>query len=422
MAMSKKTRTKNRPEITYEKKSKGLPKEYAKLREDIITTPVYEFHQDAILSEYPALTKKESSEHGFQKDAEPDEEYIDCPEMETNYIETGEGPSFISSIGDSPPQSFVDLARQKIAEEFNDNDDSAMIHKIMNVLNDWEDKRKDFLQMQPEVRDWLEITFCDMLEAEIKRGSQPRDIEPDIFFWISGSDVFYKVNDKPFHGITLMNIPSEIDKDEEQAKWKEEIKKAENFLEIVIYRNKKLAEIAKKISEHQKDFFLSFNLEDAIKQLKPLRLDEVGKKSTISRLIQNKYVQTPLGNFPLALFFPGKISVKALDILRNVKNFWSDIRKNPNQLLPSAKEQNIILKFFGIDNFTPDTIKKTLWPEVELKGEKGRYTTPTTLLQKLLEKLGKSVSESDIKRMMNELSKEKPKKQKPLKKNERTAT
>ena len=70
--------------------------------------------------------------------------------------------------------------------------------------------------MDKEVRDWLITTFGDTLEAEIKLSPPHIKVEPDIFFWLSGGNVLCKVNDKPFQGLAVMNVPSDIKK---QAKW-----------------------------------------------------------------------------------------------------------------------------------------------------------------------------------------------------------
>ena len=145
MGMARKHRRKKREQPVSGPRRKRFPKHLVKLREDILIRPVYKFNTDEISSKYPALIKKESSRYGFRKDREINQEYIDPPEMDVQ-TESGEGPSLSDGISDRPPASSADRIRQKMMEDFNDKEDSEMIHKVMTVLKNWEQERKNIQQ------------------------------------------------------------------------------------------------------------------------------------------------------------------------------------------------------------------------------------------------------------------------------------
>ncbi|MDE2028118.1 MAG: RNA polymerase factor sigma-54 [Candidatus Omnitrophica bacterium] len=89
----------------------------------------------------------------------------------------------------------------------------------------------------------------------------------------------------------------------EKAFIKEKLNGALSFIKSVQLRSSTIVEITRYILEHQKNFF---EQDDAY--LNPLLLKDVARaigrnESTISRAINNKYVDTPKGVFPLKCFF-----------------------------------------------------------------------------------------------------------------------
>lgn len=95
------------------------------------------------------------------------------------------------------------------------------------------------------------------------------------------------------------------DKVDEQTKnfIREKIRNATSLISAIQQRKETLARVVSIIAETQKD-----SLIEGIEKLKPLTLKEVAQEcglheSTVSRVVMNKYVQTPAGVFPLRKFF-----------------------------------------------------------------------------------------------------------------------
>jgi len=94
-------------------------------------------------------------------------------------------------------------------------------------------------------------------------------------------------------------------------------------------RRDTLYKITKILVEEQKDFFLEG------RKVKPLTIKEVAKKinlspSTISRCVQNKYIKTPFGLFPLKHFFIHQCKTAQSSILDKLKKvIENEDRTNP---------------------------------------------------------------------------------------------
>lgn len=88
---------------------------------------------------------------------------------------------------------------------------------------------------------------------------------------------------------------------------RENIKSARWFIDAIERRRNTLYKIAVKIVEMQKEF-----LDEGVFYLKPVTMQEVANTigvsaSTISRAVDEKYMQTPQGIFPMRFFFTGGI-------------------------------------------------------------------------------------------------------------------
>ena len=84
---------------------------------------------------------------------------------------------------------------------------------------------------------------------------------------------------------------------------REKLKNAANLINAITQRKETLTRVITIIAETQKDALL-----EGMDKLRPLSLKEIAEKvsmheSTISRIVMNKYVQTPIGIFPLRGFF-----------------------------------------------------------------------------------------------------------------------
>ncbi len=90
---------------------------------------------------------------------------------------------------------------------------------------------------------------------------------------------------------------------EEKQFLRDKLQHATAFIKSIQQRNSTISEIGRYILEHQKDFF-----EHGHAALKPMSLNDIAlaidrNESTISRAINQKYIDTPQGIFPLKYFF-----------------------------------------------------------------------------------------------------------------------
>jgi len=113
----------------------------------------------------------------------------------------------------------------------------------------------------------------------------------------------------------------------------EKLSNALNFIKSIQLRGETLLKISRYIVEHQKDFF-----EGNSKHLNPMKIQDVAKflnrnDSTVSRAINNKYMETPMGLFPLRYFF-------TLAINDNNKGISSHTIKEEIRLFVDTEDKN----------------------------------------------------------------------------------
>ncbi|MDC0482288.1 RNA polymerase factor sigma-54 [Gammaproteobacteria bacterium] len=110
-----------------------------------------------------------------------------------------------------------------------------------------------------------------------------------------------KINEK------YINISSLKISDEDKEYIKNNLQEAKSFIKNIKYRNDTLLSLAESILSNQIDFF-----NYGIEKVKPMNLNEVAKdinvhESTVSRLTNGKYIETPYGVFELKFFFSSSI-------------------------------------------------------------------------------------------------------------------
>lgn len=142
---------------------------------------------------------------------------------------------------------------------------------------------------------------------------------------------------------------------------KEKFKEAENLLKALDSRYSSLYKVGAAILTHQKEF-----LEKGIKYLKPLTLRMLAEEtqlheSTISRIINRKYVQTPSGVFPLKFFFSSgyessdgtSLSSKAVkDLIKQIIS-----QENPEKPLSDNEVAKVLKSKYGV-NIARRTVTK----------------------------------------------------------------
>ena len=124
------------------------------------------------------------------------------------------------------------------------------------------------------------------------------------------------------------------------------MKNAIQFIKSIEQRGNTMHEIARYILEKQKDFF-----KDGIESLTPMTLKDVASainrnESTISRAVNNKYMDTPNGLLPLKFFFSQGMTDNTQRNVsnRSIKQEIQDLITSENKRSPLADQD--IEKYF----------------------------------------------------------------------------
>lgn len=133
---------------------------------------------------------------------------------------------------------------------------------------------------------------------------------------------------------------------------KEKLKLAENLLKALDSRYSTLYKVGQAILNTQKEF-----LEKGTQFLKPLTLKDLSlvtnlHESTISRVVSHKYVDTPLGIFPLKFFFSTGYQTKGGGSLSAtaIKDFIKEIiaQEDPQSPLSDSEISKLLYERHGL--------------------------------------------------------------------------
>ena len=167
----------------------------------------------------------------------------------------------------------------------------------------------------------LKIAIDEILKLNPKPGNTMNDgkrsvqeIVPDFIINNNGGELELILNSRNLPDLRVANVYKQMLNEYEQRQdktgkeaaqfVKQKIENAKLFIDTVRQRSETLYFCMKSIMDFQKDFFL----EGDEKLLKPMVLKDVSAKigmdiSTISRVSNSKYVQTPFGTYLLKYFF-----------------------------------------------------------------------------------------------------------------------
>lgn len=172
-------------------------------------------------------------------------------------------------------------------------------------------------------------------------------ITPEVFLKIEDKELRVYYNDKIFPKIrfneNLYNDMKsriyELSKDEREF-FKNKVKDAKDLIYLILERQDKVLKVAEYLVNKQKDFFLNLGY------LNILTLKEISKDlnlsiSTISRIVNEKYIDTPKGVLPFK-FLLGKEGVKKGVFGTKVKMFIKEIIDNENKKKPYS--DSVIVK------------------------------------------------------------------------------
>ncbi len=135
----------------------------------------------------------------------------------------------------------------------------------------------------------------------------------------------------------------EKSRDDRQARefLRQKIDAANAIIDAVRYRRERLLDVARCVFEAQRDF-----LDKGEQHIKVLRMSELADKlacdpSTISRTVDEKWVQTPRGIYPLRRFFTGGTESNNGEVLGwdSIKAKVQEIVDNENKADPLSDDQ-----------------------------------------------------------------------------------
>lgn len=123
---------------------------------------------------------------------------------------------------------------------------------------------------------------------------------------------------------------------------KQKLDSAKWFIDAIIQRQNTLLRTMEAIVDHQRDYFM----EGDETKLNPMILKDIAEKidmdiSTISRVVNSKYVSTPYGTFLLKSFFSESLSTEDGDEVstREVKKILQDIIEEEDKKKPHTDEK-----------------------------------------------------------------------------------
>jgi len=209
----------------------------------------------------------------------------------------------------------------------------------------------------------LKVSFEEVQKAlDIIRGLSPRPasgrfakgaspIFPDLIVEKIGNEYVVFHNDKNVPRLRINPTYREMIKKSsgsspETKKYvRQKLEQARWFLNALNQRRSTMIKVMEAIVEVQKDFF-----EHGIEHLKPLIMETIAEKvgmnvATISRVANDKYVQTPQGMLEIKYFFTSGLRKEDGEELskRNVKRMIEDIIRKEEPSLPLS-DQEIYLK------------------------------------------------------------------------------
>jgi len=160
------------------------------------------------------------------------------------------------------------------------------------------------------------ISNMDPKPGSIYQEEKVQTIIPDVFVYKSGDEYKIVLNDDGMPRLRISNFYKEImggldggkEADTGKKYIKERVQSATWLIKSIQQRQKTIYRVAESIVNYQRNFF-----DKGINYLRPLVLRDIAldvdmHESTISRVVTNKYMQTPAGLFELKYFFSSGIS------------------------------------------------------------------------------------------------------------------
>ena len=231
--------------------------------------------------------------------------------------------------------------------------------KELETKNYHQIAKKLKVEVDEVVQAVMVISNMDPKPGSLFQEERVQTVIPDVFVYKSGEDYKIVLNEDGMPRLRISNFYREImagmdggrDADTGKKYIKERVQLATWLIKSIQQRQKTIYKVTESIVNHQRDFF-----EKGINHLKPLVLRDIAMdvdmhESTISRVVTNKYMQSPAGLFELKYFFSSGLSKGNGENIAS-KSVKEEIRKliseeNPKKPL-SDNEIVVLLKASGI--------------------------------------------------------------------------
>ncbi len=239
---------------------------------------------------------------------------------------------------------------------------------ISNHLKDLELKnyqhiaRKLKVSLREVEKAVLLISSMDPKPGSSYAEEKTQAIIPDVYVVKSGDDYKIIVNDDGLPRLRISNFYREImgglgshnNNEQENGKKyiREKVQAATWLIKSIQQRQKTIYRVTESIVKYQKNFF-----DKGMKHLKPLVLRDIAAdvemhESTISRVVNNKYMHTPRGIFELKYFFGSSIQRVSGETIAS-KSVKEEIKKIISEEQPKKPYSDCdivdMLKDRGID-------------------------------------------------------------------------
>jgi RNA polymerase sigma-54 factor len=236
---------------------------------------------------------------------------------------------------------------------------------ITNHLEDLRDNRLPLIQKVTGFQiDEIQEAWAELRKLNPKPGAKfgevfVANVTPDVFVE-RGEDGHYKVIVDDSRTPTLHisryyreRLQSGTATPEEREYIKRKINAAQWLIESIEQRRSTLTKVSQAIVDHQTNF-----LENGPEFIEPLKMQQIADKvgvhvTTVSRAVDDKYIQTPRGIFPLKRFFVGGTKSGegedvAWDIIRIRLQEIVDKEDKTNplsddELVEELKKQNLVV-------------------------------------------------------------------------------
>ena len=274
---------------------------------------------------------------------------------------------------------------RKLSEVDADEERHLALERASQVLSEHYDAftKKHFERLQSAMElteDELRLALEELTKLNPKPGNSGSEssrlvhhVIPDFLLTVDGEDVVLQLNGRNAPELRISRTYREMmdtyaqggrqDKSTKEALAfvKQKVDAAKWFVDAIAQRQQTLTKTMQAIVEHQKAYFLSGDEVD----LKPMILKDIADRidmdiSTISRVANSKYVQTPYGTLSLKSFFSEGISTDSGEEVssREVKKILQDAIAEEDKRKPLSDEKlGVLLNVKGY-NIARRTVAK----------------------------------------------------------------